>query len=95
MFLRRLVLHRTHIMKTVCQLDQDNADILCHGKKHLTQILRLYLDLVRHIIELCQLCNTVHQKCYLISKLSRQLLAGHDGILHHIMKHTCHDRFLI
>ena len=36
LFLRSHILQGTHIMKTVCKFDQDNADILSHCKEHLS-----------------------------------------------------------
>ena len=47
LFLRRPVLCCAHIVETVCQLDKDDPDILCHRKEHFPQIFCLYLDLIR------------------------------------------------
>ena len=55
-------------MQTVCQLDQDHTDILCHGKKHFSQVFRLHLHLIRSIGQLAQLSNAIYQKCYLTAK---------------------------
>ena len=36
LFRRRHELQRTHIVEPVRQFDNDHADILCHGKEHLS-----------------------------------------------------------
>ena len=36
-------------MKTVCKLDQNNSDILSHGKKHLSEVLCLNFYFIRRI----------------------------------------------
>ena len=43
LFLGRHELKRAHIVQTVCQLDQNDTDVLCHGQKHLTQIPGLHV----------------------------------------------------
>ena len=46
-FAGRHILQGTHIVQTVGKLDDDNTDILCHRKEHLTKILSLDLQLIR------------------------------------------------
>ncbi len=82
-------------MQTVRQLDQDDTDILGHGQKHLTQIFRLYLQLIRRIAQLPQLCNAIYQKSDLRAEDLRDLFVRHDRIFHNIVQDTCHDRLLI
>ena len=36
------VLQRAHVMKTVRELDDDDANVLSHGDKHLAQVLGLH-----------------------------------------------------
>ena len=62
LFLRLPVLAGAHIVETVRQFDDDHPDILRHGEKHLSQILRLNLHLVLVPVQLGQLGNAVHQK---------------------------------
>ena len=38
-----LVGHRAHVVQTVRHLDEDDADILCHGEQHLAQVFHLLL----------------------------------------------------
>ena len=46
LLLRLPVLTCPHVVKTVRQLDNNNADVLCHGQKHLAQVVCLNLHLV-------------------------------------------------
>ena len=95
LFFRLHIFQRTHIVKPVCKLDQDHTDILCHGKEHLTQILRLYFHLICRIAQLSQFCNAIHQKCDLCSELFGDLLRRHDRVLNHIVKQSCNDRLFV
>ena len=95
-----LIFQRAHIVEPVRQLDQYHADVLCHGEKHFPQILRLHLQPVRHIpvtrkFERFQLGDTVHQKGHVLPKLRLYLLLGHDGILHHVVKKSRRNGFLV
>ena len=82
-------------MQTVCQLDQDDTDVLGHSQKHFSQVFGLQFQLIGRIIQLTKLCDTVHQKSHLRSKLPGDLLVCHHGIFHHIMKDTGHNGLLI
>ena len=95
MFLRPHVFQRPHIVQAVCKLYKDDPDILCHGQKQLPQIFCLYLYLIGRVGQLAQLCDTVYKKFNLIAEFLPDLLRGHDSILHHIMKESGHDRFLV
>ena len=46
LFRRSHKLQRAHIVKPVRKFDNDHSNILCHGKKHLAQILSLYFKLI-------------------------------------------------
>ena len=91
----RHVFQRPHVVQTVRQLDEDYPDILCHGQKHLPQIFRLYLQLIRGIIQLSQFGHAVHQKRHLRAEQLRQFLLRHHRILHHIMEDAGDDGFLV
>ena len=89
------MLKRAHIVKSVRKLDKNNSDILCHSKKHLTQVLRLHIDLflslVTHIavgmkLQSSQLCNTVNQERNIGSETLFYLLFGKYGIFNDVMK---------
>ena len=92
-------------MQSVRQLDQNDPDILGHGKKHLAQVLRLPFQLLRIPvpvtavvsveIDLLQLRDTIHQKRHVRAKLLLDLLICHDCVFHHIVQKSRHDRLLI
>ena len=88
--LRLLILKCPHIVKTVCQLDQDHTDILGHGKKHLPEVLCLHLQTIRfvsvpHELQLLQLGHTIYKKRHLFSKLLPDLILCHNSVFYHIM----------
>ena len=91
----RHVFQRTHIVKTVGKLDQNDPDILCHRQKHFSQILRLNLHLIRRVGQLTQLRHAIYQESNLLVELSGQILQGHPGILHRVVEQSGDDRLLI
>ena len=95
LFLRLHIGQRTHIVQAVGQFDHNDTDILGHRKKHLTQIGRLTLHLIRRILQLGQLGHTIDQQCHIDTEFRRQFLDGHHGIFDHIMQKACRDRFFI
>ena len=52
----RLCAEGSHIVEPVAELDEDDADVLGHGKKHLADVLhvRLFLVLYVDVVDLCQ-----------------------------------------
>ena len=78
-------------MKSVCQLNQNDSDVLCHSQKHFSQIFRLHLQLILRFIsgiihlQILQLGYTIYQKSHIIAKLFPDFLIGHNGIFDHIM----------
>ena len=82
-------------MQTVGQLNQDDTDILGHGQEHFPQVLSLNLDLVRGIGQLSQLGDAVYQQSHIVAEFRRDLLGGHDRILHRVMQKSCHDGLLV
>ena len=95
LFSRGHKLQRPHIVKPVRQLDNDNADVLCHRKKHLAEILCLYFQLILRVTELSQLGHPVHKKRNLFSELPCDILQRHLCIFHRIVKHTGYDCLFI
>ena len=75
----------THIVQTVSQLYNNDTDILCHGKKHLTKILCLYIQLIRRIRQLSQLGNTVYDQCHFVTEFLPDFFIGHNCIFHYIV----------
>ena len=89
-------------MQTVCQLDQDDADILRHGEKHFAQISRLHLLLylgpvpvISGELQFFQLGHAVDQTRDISAELLFDLLACQDCVLHHIMQKSGGNGFLI
>ena len=82
-------------MQTVCQLDNDNTDILCHGKEHLTQVFCLNFYLICFIGNLTKFCYSVNQKSNLRSEFFLDLLIGHHRIFYDIMQQTGNNGFFI
>ena len=101
LFLRRHMLECPHVVQSVRQLDHDDADVLCHGKKHLAQILRLHLQLIDVAalssgkLQLLQLRNAIHEEFHVRSEFSADFFRRQDRILHNIMEESCHDCLLI
>ena len=95
LFLRSHVLKSTHIMKTVCKLDQNNTDILCHGKEHLAKALCLQLYFILGIGQLTDLSYPIYQKRNLRTKFSGDLITGHPGIFNSIVKKACYNGLLV
>ena len=88
------MLQRPHIVQTIRQFYQNDADIPGHGKKHLSQIFRLPLQFFRILILICvlpvkiqliQLRDAIHQKSYILTELLPDLLVRHNGVFHHIV----------
>ena len=76
-----------HVMETVRQLDQNDADVLHHGQEHLADALGLAL-LGGEEIELGELGHAIHAARHLFAELFANLLDGHAGILHHVVQQT-------
>ena len=56
-------------MKSVYKLDDNHADILCHCKEHLTQVIDLLL-LSCIILNLLKLCHTAYKQSHVCAKES-------------------------
>ena len=74
-------------METVAKLDEDHADILGHGQKHLTDILHLRFFLILDI-DILQFGQSVHQKRHIVTEPTAQnAQVGLIGaILHRIVQ---------
>ena len=95
LLLRLHILKRPHVMKAVSQLDKNYADIFCHGKKHLSKILRLNIHFILRIRKLSQFGDSVHQKGNFLIKHLRNIFQGKYRIFHNIMKQPCYDCLFI
>ena len=92
--MRRHELHRTHIVETVRQLNNQDANILRHGKKHLSEILRLKFFL-GVILDVSQFGHAVYQQSDFFIEILYQLFSSVLRVLHHIVKEPGDDRFII
>ena len=82
-------------METVSELDDDDTDILRHRNEHLSEILRLHLDLIGIEIELCQLRDAIDEQRHIRIKLLRDFIERHAGILDDVVQKSRCDGFLI
>ena len=73
-------------MKPVGQLDHNDADILCHGDKHLPEVIRLKFQLILIVLELFQLRYAIDDQGDVLSELLSKLLRRHHRILNDVMQ---------
>ena len=76
---------RSHIMQAVCNLDQDNTDIVTHGKQQLSEVLGLCRCLLSKDSS-GYLGESVHDLGYFLAKHIADVVYGIFGIFHHIVK---------
>ena len=83
--LRRHKIERAHIVQTVRELDDDNADVLIHRQQHFADILRLkfFFGGKRHLAELG---HTVHELGNLVAELCAKLLKRDVRILYRVVQ---------
>ena len=80
----------SHIVQTVCQLDDHHSNILGHGQEHFTEIFQLLVFLI-FIVELGKLCHPVYQKGYFLAKHHLDIFQRIFRILHYIVKKSRHN----
>ena len=80
-----LVLHGTHIVQPVSNLDQHHADIFGHGHEHFAQIFHLCL-FTGLKIGAGQLGNTFHQFCDSLTKELLNIIMGSVGVFNAVVK---------
>ena len=83
-----------HIVQSVGQLDQDDADVAGHGHQHAAQVLRLGLVAVAEL-QLAQLGHAFHQHQGVGAEAFADDLLGHRGILHHVVEQTGGDGLIV
>ena len=94
LLMHRHILHRAHIMQTVSQLNQYNADISCHRQKHFAIVFNLAVFL-GNIFDFTQLGNTVYQVCYYGTELLFDIVQLVIRILNHIVQKGCCQGFIV
>ena len=101
LLLGRLIVHGAHVVETVGDLDEDHADVLGHGQKHLAQVLHLLVFLAG-VLDAGQLGDAFHDVGDGRTELPGDILVGETGILNHVMQkrgdnavlvkaHVCRD----
>ena len=85
LFLRGVILQGPHVVEPVGQFDQDNPDILDHGKNHLSEIFGL-IFFRRSNGDAADLCQTIDQLGDFVTEVFPYLFKGGQCILHGIMK---------
>ncbi len=88
------MVERTHVVRTVGQLDENHAHIARHREQHLAEALRLRL-LTALEFQLVQLGQAVDQFRNLGAELLGQLALGDTLIFDHVVQQCCHDRLHI
>ncbi len=81
-------------MQAIGQLDQDNANVLCHRQHHLAKVFSLRLGLVLEI-DLCQLGNTIDQFSNILAKGMLELFLCGWCIFNDIMQYGGHDSLVV
>ena len=94
LLMHRHILHRAHIMQTVSQLNQYNADIARHRQKHFAVVFNLAVFL-GNIFNFTQLGNTIYQICYHSAELLFDIIELVIRILYHIMQEGSSQCFII
>ena len=89
---------RSHVVKAICQLDQDDTDILRHGHQHLAEALGVQTvrvvgavngrpeRVVNTTVQLGELGDSVHQLGDFRAKPAGDLMQTDAAVLHHIVQ---------
>jgi hypothetical protein len=76
---------RAHVVQAVGELDQDNADILGHGKRHFLEVFGLRFG-AGGKVDLGKLADTVNQFGNRIAELPGERLLANAGILNDVVQ---------
>ena len=85
------VFQRVYVVLAVRKLYQYDADVLCHGEEHLSQVLRLLL-LFCGIRDFIKLGNAVHKRGNRITELFLYLFKGAIGVFYRIVQKAGNNR---
>jgi len=81
---------RPHIVQTVGELNDDNADILYHRQHHFTKIFGLRLGLAAKI-DLRQFADAIDQFGYFFAEFLYQVFFKRWRIFDHVMQYRSND----
>ena len=79
-----------HVVQSVCQFDEDDADVPGHGQHHLAQVFGLLLGLGLEL-DLGDLGHAIHQLGHFFAEFPGQLFLGNAGVLDHVVQHGSHQ----
>ena len=88
--LRREKLQRAHVVQTVGQLDEDDADVVHHGQHHLAHVFGLRL-FRRGEIDLADLGDALDDVRDLLAELGLDLVDGDRGVFDGIVQQAGDD----
>jgi hypothetical protein len=81
-------------VKTVGELDEDDADVIGHGHEHLAKVLGLGLLSILKL-DAIKLGETGHQRGDHGAKPLRNLLKADAAVFHGVMQKGCHEGLCI
>ena len=81
-------------MQPVCQLNDDNAHVLCKSKHHLAEVLGLRL-LLGSEFQMGEFADPIDQFSDILAELLGNLPLGCFRIFDHIMQYGRHDRLRV
>ena len=87
---RRLPLGRqrtdgSHIVQSICQLDDDDSNVVGHREQHLAQTLRLPVFPVGQT-DLAQLCDPIYTSRHIKPKRLAQIIRFGCGVFQSVMQ---------
>ena len=81
-------------MKTVGELDQNDADVPGHSQRHFLKVFSLLL--FRTVkIDLGELTHTINKICDLFAKLSTNVLFSNPGVFDDVVEKSRHDALVV
>ena len=94
LLLGRLIVHGTHVVEAVGDLDEDHADVLGHGQEHLAQVLHLLVFLAG-VLDAGQLGDAFHDVGDGRTELPGDILVGEAGVFNHVVQQRGDDAVLV
>ena len=81
-------------MKPVSELDEDDADVLHHGKNHFPEVFRLSFGATVEL-DLIQFADTVDELCNFCTESGGDLFLRRGCVLNDVVQERCLDTFRI